>query len=43
VTFDPVTLGAVSAWPVTVKLFDQPLHCVPSLARTHSVSAPAPD
>ena len=30
VTFDPVTVGAVSAWPVTVKLLDQLPHCVPS-------------
>ena len=42
VTFDAVTVGAASAWPVTVKLFDQLPHRVPSYAPTHKVSAPEP-
>ena len=37
------TVGGVSIGAVTVKLFDQRLHCAPSLARTHNVSAPEPD
>src|SRR5436309_151191 len=38
-----VTTGDVSTLcPVTVKLGDHALHCVPSLARTHRVSTPLP-
>ena len=36
------TAGPVSIGAVTVKLFDQGLHCVPSEARTHNVSVPEP-
>src|SRR5690242_6999102 len=36
------TTGPVSRGAVTVKALVQPLHWVPSLTRTHSVSVPAP-
>src|SRR2546427_397745 len=42
----PLDDGSTGAAPdpggVTVKAFDQALHNVPSLARTHSVSTPVP-